>query len=78
MNRQRRRRIERDPKKFYMALALCVPVHILHQEYGWGSKKRCPEVAEKILETLKEIAEGKKSVAQLIEEFEALTGMKID
>lgn len=78
MNKKKKRAYNRQPlDKSLVPALLALPVHVLHDSYHWGSKKRLPNFVEKMLLALKELEDGKLEVADLIEEFESLTGVKI-
>ncbi len=78
MNQKKKRLYNRKPlNKSLVPALLALPVHVLHDSYGWGSKKRLPDFVEKMLLALKELEDGTIAVSDLIEEFETLTGVKI-
>lgn len=78
MNRKRKRAINRRPlDKSFIPILLALSSHVLHESYGWGSKKRLPEFTDKLIDALKDLEEGRLEVATLIEELETLTGVKI-
>lgn len=41
-----------------MVLLLGIPVKVLHDKYGWGTKKRLPEFAEAVLDVYSDFSEG--------------------
>lgn len=55
-----------------------VPVIVAHESFGFGSKKRAPALAEAILDKLKDVEQGKLDIAQVLDQFEELTGLKIE
>lgn len=61
-----------------LPIALAVPVVTAHDRFGFGAKKRAPEFAEAILKQLKDIEEGKADLADIMDRFEQLTGLRIE
>lgn len=59
-------------------LAVAVPVIVAHESFGFGSKKRAPALAEAILDKLKDVEQGKLDIAQVLDQLEELTGLKIE
>lgn len=51
-----------------MVLLLALPVKVMHDKYGWRSKKRLPEFAEALTDEYQKFAEGEMS----LEEYEQL------
>ena len=41
-----------------MVLLLALPIKVLRDEYGWGTKKRLPEFADKLAEEYQKFADG--------------------
>lgn len=78
MKQKKKRLYNRKPlDKSLVPALLALPVHVLHEAYGWGSKKRLPDFIDKMLSALKELEQGELEVATLVEELEDLTGVKI-
>ena len=51
-----------------MVLMFALPVLVLHEKYGWGSKKRLPEFAEYLTDYYEEFNEG----VWTVEEYEQM------
>ena len=51
-----------------MAMLFAIPVLVLREQYGWGSKKRLPEFAEHLTDYYEEFANGQWTV----EEYEKM------
>ena len=47
-----------------MVLLLALPIKVLRDEYGWGTKKRLPEFADKLTEEYQKFADGDVSLEE--------------
>ena len=64
-------------EKLNASLILALPVYVLNEEYGWGSKSRLPGFAEKMVEVIEKIESGELDPKEIQDRFEEMTGMKI-
>lgn len=79
MKKRKTKRERRDRyAELMIPMALALPVVVLHEDYGFGAKKRAPELAEKLLAKVMAIQSGEIEMEKVISEFETLTGMRIE
>lgn len=60
------------------ALVLCftVPIMVLRKYYGWGSRKRLPDFAEKLTDEYQRVFDSGMNLRTYADECEKLTGIK--
>lgn len=51
-----------------MVLLLSIPIKVMHDKYGWGAKKRLPELAEALTDEYQNFADGEMT----LEEYQQL------
>ena len=59
-----------------MVLLLALPIKVLRYEYGWGTKKRLPEFADKLAEEYQKFADGDVSLEEYANLVYEMTGIK--
>ena len=59
-----------------MVLLLGIPVKVLHDKYGWGTKKRLPEFAEAVLDVYSDFSEGDMTLEEFRELIYTECGIK--
>lgn len=59
-----------------MTLLLSIPVKVMHDKYGWGMKKRLPELAEALIDEYQEFADGNMSLEEYQEMVYEYCGVK--
>lgn len=61
-----------------MVLLLALPIKVLHEEYGWGTKKRLPEFGEKLTDEYQKFADGEVSLEEYANLVYEYTGIKFE
>ena len=61
-----------------MILLLALPIKVLRDEYGWGSKKRLPEFAEKLADEYSNFSNGDVSLEEYANLVYEYTGIKFE
>ena len=61
-----------------MILLLSIPVKVMHDKYGWGMKKRLPELAEALIDEYQEFADGNMTLEEYQEMVYEYCGMKFE
>lgn len=61
-----------------MVLLLAIPIKVLRDEYGWGSKKRLPEFAEKLADEYSNFSNGDVSLEEYANLVYEYTGIKFE
>lgn len=51
-----------------MVLLLSIPIKVMHDKYGWGMKKRLPELAEALIDEYQNFSDGDMT----LEEYQEL------
>ena len=59
-----------------MVLLLALPIKVLHDKYGWGMRKRLPEIAEAIIDEYESFAAGEMTLEQYSDMVYEYCGMK--
>lgn len=55
-----------------------VPIMVLAKDYGWGTRKRLPEFAERLTDAYQEIVEGDKTLMDYADMVYRMTGVKFE
>lgn len=61
-----------------ITLLLAIPIKILHDQYGWGTKKRLPEFGEKLIDEYQDFTDGKLTLKEYSELVFEYTGIKFE
>lgn len=78
MSKKRKRKLERNTNQIQMIMPAVISTIVLHDIYGWGSKKRLPDFSSHVLEMLSQIEAGELDPVLLITRWEELTGSKVE
>jgi len=55
-----------------MILLLSIPIKVMHDKYGWGIKKRLPELSEALIDEYQSFTDGEMTLQeyqQLVYEY---------
>lgn len=61
-----------------MILLLALPIKVLRDEYGWGTKKRLPEFAEKLVDEYTSFNSDKQTLEEYAQMVYEYTGIKFE
>lgn len=61
-----------------MILLLALPIKVLRDEYGWGTKKRLPEFAEKLVDEYTKFDSDEHTLEEYEQMVYEYTGIKVD
>lgn len=61
-----------------MVLLLALPIKVLRDEYGWGTKKRLPEFAEKLTDEYQKFSDEEVSLEEYANLVYEMTGIKFE
>lgn len=61
-----------------LILLLALPIKVLRDEYGWASKKRLPEFAEKLTDEYANFSNGDTSLEEYAQMVYEYTGIKFE
>lgn len=59
-----------------MVLLLSIPVKVMHEKYGWGMRKRLPELSEAIIDEYQSFSDGDMSLEDYQEMVYEYCGVK--
>lgn len=61
-----------------MILLLALPIKVLRDEYGWGTKKRLPEFAEKLVDEYTNFNSDEQTLEEYAQMVYEYTGIKFE
>lgn len=73
-----RRKIKEDAVDTAMILLFAIPVKVLYDKYGWGTKKRLPEFADELTREYQRFSDGDYTVQQYKDFVAATCGMRFE
>lgn len=59
-----------------IALLLSIPIKVMYEKYGWGMKKRLPELAEALTDEYQRFADGETTLEEYQEMVFEYCGVK--
>lgn len=59
-----------------LAMLFSIPIKVLHDKYGWRSRKRLPEFARALEEEYQRFRDGDMELDEYVEEVFKMTGIK--
>lgn len=59
-----------------MILLLSIPIKVMHEKYGWGMKKRLPELSEAIIDEYQAFSDGDMTLEEYQEMVYEYCGVK--
>lgn len=51
-------RIKREATETAMVLLLSVPIKVMHEQFGWGMKKRLPRLSDALIDEYQAFSDG--------------------
>ncbi len=59
-------------------LTLGIPIMVMREKYGWGSRKRLPDFAEALTDEFQKFAENNRTVREYRQRVFDLTGLRFE
>lgn len=73
-----RRKIKEEAVDQAMVLLFALPVKVLHDEYGWGTRKRLPEFADALTREYQRFSDGDYTAQQYMDFVSAACGIRFE
>lgn len=73
-----RMRIKEEAVDQAMVLLFALPVKVLHDEYGWGTRKRLPEFADALTREYQRFSDGEYTAQQYMDFVSAACGIRFE
>ena len=51
-------RIKREAAETAMVLLLSIPIKVMHEQFGWGMKKRLPRLSDALIDEYQSFSDG--------------------
>ena len=62
----------------FSELILAMPMKVMREQYGWGAKKRLPELAELLAQEFETLNSDDMNPAEYVQKAGAICGIKIE